>query len=34
MVNPRTLVIAVLGLGEAGSVIAHDLFAAGADVRG
>jgi 3-hydroxyisobutyrate dehydrogenase-like beta-hydroxyacid dehydrogenase len=34
MVNPRTLVIAVLGLGEAGSVIARDLVAAGADVRG
>jgi prephenate dehydrogenase len=34
MVNPRTLVIAVLGLGEAGSVIARDLLAAGADVRG
>jgi 6-phosphogluconate dehydrogenase (decarboxylating) len=34
MVNPRTLVIAVLGLGEAGSVIARDLLAAGAEVRG
>jgi len=36
MVNPdgRTLVIAVLGLGEAGSVIARDLLAAGAGVRG
>jgi 3-hydroxyisobutyrate dehydrogenase-like beta-hydroxyacid dehydrogenase len=34
MVIPRTLVIAVLGLGEAGSVIARDLVAAGADVRG
>ena len=36
MVNPddRTLVIAVLGLGEAGSVIARDLVAAGARVRG
>ena len=36
MVNPeeRTLVIAVLGLGEAGSVIARDLAAAGAEVRG
>ncbi len=36
MVNPagRTLVIAVLGLGEAGSVIAHDLLIAGVDVRG
>ena len=34
MVNPRTLVIAVLGLGEAGSLIARDLLAAGADVRG
>jgi 3-hydroxyisobutyrate dehydrogenase-like beta-hydroxyacid dehydrogenase len=35
MVNPddRTLVIAVLGLGEAGSVIARDLVAAGARVR-
>ena len=32
--NPRTLVIAVLGLGEAGSVIGYDLLAAGADVRG
>ncbi len=30
----RPLVIAVLGLGEAGSVIARDLLAAGADVRG
>jgi 3-hydroxyisobutyrate dehydrogenase-like beta-hydroxyacid dehydrogenase len=30
----RTLVIAVLGLGEAGSVLAHDLLAAGAEVRG
>jgi 3-hydroxyisobutyrate dehydrogenase-like beta-hydroxyacid dehydrogenase len=30
----RTLVIAVLGLGEAGSVIAADLVASGADVRG
>lgn len=36
MVNPdeRSLVIAVLGLGEAGSVIARDLVAAGAVVRG
>jgi 3-hydroxyisobutyrate dehydrogenase-like beta-hydroxyacid dehydrogenase len=34
MVNPRTLVIAVLGLGEAGSVIARDLLGAGAGVRG
>ena len=34
MVSPRTLVIAVLGLGEAGSVIARDLLAVGADVRG
>jgi 3-hydroxyisobutyrate dehydrogenase-like beta-hydroxyacid dehydrogenase len=36
MVNPeeRPLVIAVLGLGEAGSVIARDLVAAGARVRG
>jgi 3-hydroxyisobutyrate dehydrogenase-like beta-hydroxyacid dehydrogenase len=36
VVNPdqRPLVIAVLGLGEAGSVIAHDLVAAGAVVRG
>lgn len=36
MVDPggRTLVIAVLGLGEAGSVLAHDLVAAGAEVRG
>ena len=36
MVNPeeRTLVVAVLGLGEAGSVIARDLLAAGAGVRG
>jgi 3-hydroxyisobutyrate dehydrogenase-like beta-hydroxyacid dehydrogenase len=36
MVNPdwRTLVVAVLGLGEAGSVIARDLLAAGAAVRG
>jgi 3-hydroxyisobutyrate dehydrogenase-like beta-hydroxyacid dehydrogenase len=36
MVNPdgRTLVIAVLGLGEAGSLIAGDLVAAGARVRG
>jgi 3-hydroxyisobutyrate dehydrogenase-like beta-hydroxyacid dehydrogenase len=36
MVNPDepTLVIAVLGLGEAGSVIARDLLAAGAGVRG
>jgi 3-hydroxyisobutyrate dehydrogenase-like beta-hydroxyacid dehydrogenase len=36
MVNPagRMLVIAVLGLGEAGSVIAHDLLTAGVDVRG
>ena len=36
MVNPddRTPVIAVLGLGEAGSVIARDLVAAGATVRG
>jgi len=35
-VNPdeRPLVIAVLGLGEAGSVIARDLVAAGAVVRG
>ena len=30
----QTLVIAVLGLGEAGSVIARDLAAAGARVRG
>ena len=30
----QTLVIAVLGLGEAGSVIAHDLAAAGVCVRG
>ncbi len=36
MVTPdgRTLVIAVLGLGEAGSVIARDLAAAGTRVRG
>jgi 3-hydroxyisobutyrate dehydrogenase-like beta-hydroxyacid dehydrogenase len=36
MVNPgeRTLVVAVLGLGEAGSVLARDLLAAGAEVRG
>ena len=36
MVNPDEppLVIAVLGLGEAGSVIARDLLAAGARVRG
>ncbi len=36
MVDPggRTLVIAVLGLGEAGSVIARDLLAAGVQVRG
>ena len=36
MVSPgeRTLVIAVLGLGEAGSAIAHDLMSAGAGVRG
>jgi 3-hydroxyisobutyrate dehydrogenase-like beta-hydroxyacid dehydrogenase len=36
MVSPdqRTLVIAVLGLGEAGSLIARDLLAAGARVRG
>ena len=36
MVNPdeRPLVIAVLGLGEAGSVIARDLVAAGVVVRG
>jgi 3-hydroxyisobutyrate dehydrogenase-like beta-hydroxyacid dehydrogenase len=36
MVNPdeRPLIVAVLGLGEAGSVIAHDLLAAGAVVRG
>ena len=36
MVNPddRALVIAVLGLGEAGSPIARDLVAAGARVRG
>ena len=36
MVNPddRALVIAVLGLGEAGSLIARDLVAAGARVRG
>jgi 3-hydroxyisobutyrate dehydrogenase-like beta-hydroxyacid dehydrogenase len=36
MVNQagRTLIIAVLGLGEAGSVIAHDLVTAGAEVRG
>ena len=34
--NPRerTLVVAVLGLGEAGSLIARDLAAAGAEVRG
>jgi 3-hydroxyisobutyrate dehydrogenase-like beta-hydroxyacid dehydrogenase len=32
--NDRPLVIAVLGLGEAGSVIARDLLAAGAAVRG
>ena len=34
--NPdqRPLVIAVLGLGEAGSLIARDLVAAGAGVRG
>ena len=32
--SARTLVIAVLGLGEAGSIIAADLVAAGADVRG
>ena len=30
----HTPVIAVLGLGEAGSVIAHDLVAAGVRVRG
>ena len=30
----QTLVIAVLGLGEAGSVIARDLVAAGVRVRG
>ena len=30
----KTLVIAVLGLGEAGSVIARDLAAAGVQVRG
>ena len=36
MVKPdeRPLVIAVLGLGEAGSVIARDLVAAGVVVRG
>ena len=36
MVNPdeRTPVIAVLGLGEAGSAIAHDLLTAGARVQG
>jgi len=36
MMNPlgRTLVIAVLGLGEAGSLLARDLLAAGAGVRG
>jgi 3-hydroxyisobutyrate dehydrogenase-like beta-hydroxyacid dehydrogenase len=36
MVDPdqRTLVVAVLGLGEAGSVIAADLLAAGVRVRG
>jgi 3-hydroxyisobutyrate dehydrogenase-like beta-hydroxyacid dehydrogenase len=36
MVNPgeRTLVVAVLGLGEAGSRLAHDLLAAGVTVRG
>jgi 3-hydroxyisobutyrate dehydrogenase-like beta-hydroxyacid dehydrogenase len=36
MVGPdgRALVIAVLGLGEAGSVIARDLLAAGVQVRG
>ena len=34
--NPdeRPLVIALLGLGEAGSLIARDLLAAGAGVRG
>jgi 3-hydroxyisobutyrate dehydrogenase-like beta-hydroxyacid dehydrogenase len=32
--NDRPLVVAVLGLGEAGSVIARDLLAAGASVRG
>jgi 3-hydroxyisobutyrate dehydrogenase-like beta-hydroxyacid dehydrogenase len=32
--NDRPLVVAVLGLGEAGSVIARDLLAAGAAVRG
>jgi 3-hydroxyisobutyrate dehydrogenase-like beta-hydroxyacid dehydrogenase len=32
--GPQPLVIAVLGLGEAGSVIARDLAAAGARVRG
>lgn len=36
MVNPGVpaLVVAVLGLGEAGSVIAHDLLVAGVTVRG
>jgi len=36
MVDPdeRALVLAVLGLGEAGSVIAHDLLVAGVTVRG
>src|SRR5438132_1796851 len=35
MVNPGArLVVAVLGMGEAGSVIARDLLAAGAAVRG
>jgi 3-hydroxyisobutyrate dehydrogenase-like beta-hydroxyacid dehydrogenase len=36
MVNPdeRPLIVAVLGLGEAGSLIARDLLAAGAVVRG
>jgi 3-hydroxyisobutyrate dehydrogenase-like beta-hydroxyacid dehydrogenase len=32
--NERALVVAVLGLGEAGSVLARDLVAAGAQVRG
>jgi 3-hydroxyisobutyrate dehydrogenase-like beta-hydroxyacid dehydrogenase len=36
MVNPdeRPLIVGVLGLGEAGSLIAHDLLAAGVVVRG
>ena len=32
--SPDPLVVAVLGLGEAGSAIAADLYAAGAVVRG